>query len=151
MLRFGGGTFWTRMHSSRMRTGCCSGRRGGGGGGEWCIPACTGQEGCIPTCTGQGVCVCTTACIGRGVCVFQGVSAQGVCPWEVSAQGDVCPGGCLPRGCLLRGCLPDIPVPPEQNDWQTPVKISPGRNFVADGKNGWCTCDDKKVRYMQVG
>ena len=27
------------------------------------------------------------------------------------------------------------PAPCEQNDWQTPVKILPCRNFVADGKN----------------
>ena len=98
-----------------------------------CIPACTGQEvypsmhwtggvcqhalgrGCMPACTGQGVCI----------------------PWAggMSAQGDVCPGGCLPRGvclgglprgvsapgmsgqggCLPRGCLPHTRPSCKQN------------------------------------
>ena len=34
-----------------------------------------------------------------------------------------------------------IHPPPEQNDWQTPVKILPYRNFVAEGKN------DKIAKY----
>ena len=48
----------------------------------------------------------------------------------VSAQGGVCPGVSA-RGCLPRGCLADTSC--EQNDWQTPVKILPCRNYVADG------------------
>ena len=58
--------------------------------------------------------------------------------------------GCASRGCAWGGVLPGrgrvclgaYPSmhwgrhpPREQNDWQTPVKILPCRNFVADGKD----------------
>ena len=43
-------------------------------------------------------------------------------------------------GVSARGCLPD--TPPEQNDWQTLVKILPCRNYVADGK---CNLTDLEV------
>ena len=60
---------------------------------------------------------------------------------EVSAQGRVCPGGCLPEGCLPRGCLhrgclwegvyPSIQWGryPPPGDRQTPVKTT-FSNFV---------------------
>ena len=140
--------FWTRMHSSRMRTGrsltvCCS---------------------LLPT--GRGVCVCSgEVCSRGGVCSWGWVSAPGggclllgvgVCTWGwVSAPG----GGCLlwavcsrggvcsqGRGCLLlggvvcsRGVYPSMywgrhPPPCGQNSWHTLVKILPWPNFVAAGK-----------------
>ena len=53
--------------------------------------------------------------------------------------------GCLPRGVSLGGVSQHalgrgvpapvhagIHPPREQNDWQTPVKILPCRNFIAD-------------------
>ena len=75
------------------------------------------------------------------------------------------PWGCLPRGCMSwgasargmsvclgvsdwgvssRGCLPDTPLPCEQNDWQTPVKILPCRNFVEDSnkESNWFICSE---------
>ena len=62
----------------------------------------------------------------------------------VSAQGDVCLEGCLPgeRGEGVSAQGVSLPVhagihthPCEQNDWQTPVKILPCCNYVADGNN----------------
>ena len=57
---------------------------------------------------------------------------------EGCVSQDALGGGCLPAGvsaggCLPGGCLPDTPFSCEQNDWQTPVKILPSQNFVADG------------------
>ena len=58
-----------------------------------------------------------------------------------SAWG-VCPGwGCLPRGMSTRH-------PCEQNDWQTPVKILPCLNFVADGKNHVILISIIKILYI---
>ena len=89
-----------------------------------------------------------TVASGRGVCAW-GVSTQGgvclggclpgdVCPGGLPREGcdcgGVCSGGCLPRGVSAWGDVCETP-PCEQNDWQTPVKILPCRNFVADGKN----------------
>ena len=51
--------------------------------------------------------------------------------------GCTCPGGgvCVSQHALrLTPSHPHPPPPREQNDWQTPVKILPCRNFVADGK-----------------
>ena len=57
-------------------------------------------------------------CPGRGCLLGEGVSARGggVCP-EVSAQGRLCPGGCLPDRMTDR------------------CKTLPCRNYVASGKN----------------
>ena len=83
-------SYLTRVHSSRMRTVCCSGCRWRGG-----IPACTGQGGAYPSMhwTGgylprEGVCPGVSA---QGSCLPRGVSAQGCLPRR---------GGCLPR-CML--------------------------------------------------
>ena len=59
------------------------------------------EEGCLP----RGLSVWQGVCPGE--CLLRGVSAQGgVCPRGFglqSAQGDVCPWGCLPKGeCLPR-------------------------------------------------
>ena len=64
------------------------------------IPACTGQVGVSQHALDRGVCI--PACTG------QGVSAQGM-----SAQGGVCPEGCLHRGVwqtLPRGPKADTPT-----------------------------------------
>ena len=88
------------MHSSGMRTVCCSGRLWG-----VCLP-----RGCLPgecltkgdVCPGEGMSVQGRGCLSRGL---------GVCLRRVSAQGDVYlggvyPGGVCPEGCLPRGCTP---------------------------------------------
>ena len=66
----------------------------------------------------------TVRCSGHreGGCVSQDALGGGV-----SARWGVC------RVVSAWGCLPDTPFPCEQNDWQTPVKILPSHNFVADG------------------
>ena len=79
------------------------------------------------------------------VCVYPsmhwtgGVSAQGVC---------VYPTGCLLGGMstwgwyLLGECLPrlgSLPhTPPLWTEWQTPVKILPCHNYIADGDKQVC-------------
>ena len=51
--------------------------------------------------------------------------------WGVSSQErGVCPGGVYSSMHWSRH-----PAPCEQNNWQTPVKILPSRNFIADGNN----------------
>ena len=105
------------MHSSRMRTICCSGRLLGGG----CLASrLSAQGGCLPR--GRGYAQGGSAqggCLPRGRGYAQGGSAQGG-----SAQGGclprgrgyaqgggVCPGG-LPGGVFAWGCLPDPPPRP---------------------------------------
>ena len=70
---------WTRMHPSRMRTVRCNGCHGG-----WCLPGGGEWRWCLPGWWGVEV-VSAWECLpgGGGVCL------------EVSAQGDVCPGGCM--------------------------------------------------------
>ena len=63
---------------------------------------------CLP---GEGV-----SARGGGVCSGRGCLLGGVCP-EVSAQGGLCPGGCLPDRMTDR------------------CKTLPCRNYVAGGKN----------------
>ena len=92
-------------------------------------------------------CVASAAVAVREVCfLFLGGvgSAKGtVCLEWVSHRGCL-PGGKSARGMSARGCLPRGFYPSmhwgrhphcEQNDWQTTVKISMCRNFIADGKN----------------
>ena len=66
----------------------------------------------------------TIRCIGR---------REGGVSQHALDNGGSLPGECLPTGVSVQGggCLPDTPC--KQNDWQTPVKILPCRNFVADG------------------
>ena len=64
----------------------------------------------VPACTAQEGCVSQHALGRRGVYL-----------------GGVCSGGVLPKGVW------QTPPPREQNDWQTPVKISSCRNFVGGG------------------
>ena len=110
----------TRKHFSRMHTVRCSGCQGevvsAQGGG-----VCPGgyAQGCV--------------CLGGSVCLG-GVSAQGgVCPGGVSLE-DVCLGGVCLGGACPGGVSAKHSPPCEKNDCQTPVKILPCRNFVADGK-----------------
>ena len=120
----------TRIHSSRMRTVCSSGRLGVGGGGVGCL--LPGRVRCLlwgmgvsalgvccwgDVCSWEGGCLLWGECLlpggvgldlipllpGRVRCLLwgMGVSALGVCCW-----GDVCSweGGCLLWGeCLLPG------------------------------------------------
>ena len=87
------------MHSSRMRTVCCSGRLLGGG-----VSAQVGVSTQGGVCLGGILCrgVSLRGCLARGKgvsCQGKGVSGQGeegVWPGE----GGVWPGG---RGCLARG------------------------------------------------
>ena len=80
----------TRMHSSRMRTGCS-------------LTVC---HSLLP---GGGICSRGGVCSG-GVCSW-GVSAPGGCllPGGVYSQGGVCSWGCL----LLGGCLLPAGLLPE--------------------------------------
>ena len=98
---------YTRMHSSRMRTG-----RSGWVGVWLCV------------CSGGG-------CLLRGGCLLWGVSAllwggllQGRC---LLPQG-ACSGGCIPAST-------EADNPPSVNQSQTPVKTLPWPNFVAAGNN----------------
>ena len=127
--------FYTRMHSSRMRTGrsltVCRSLLPGGG------------------CLLLGVGVCSGGCVLRGVCsrrcllpgdvCSQGVSAprgRVSAPRGVSAPGGVCSRGGLPPGEVgIPACTEaDTPLPP-WTESQTPVKTLPWPNFVAAGKN----------------
>ena len=92
------------MHSSRMRTICCSGRLLGGG----CLASrLSAQGGCLPR--GRGYAQGGSAqggCLPRGRGYARGASAQGG-----SAQGGgVCPGG-LPGGCFCLGVSARPPRP----------------------------------------
>ena len=69
----------------------------------------------------------TVRCCSR--LLGEGVSARG----RVSAQGGgVCPGGVVSARGMSAPVHAGIHPPCERNDWQTPVKILPCRNFVAD-------------------
>ena len=110
---------WTRMHSSRMRTGrsltvCCSLLPGGGGG--WSASGGVSAPG--------------------GGCLVQG----GLPPWGVPGLGGcllwgVClPGGSAPGGGVgIPACTEADTLPPPPVDRHTLVKILPWPNFVAAG------------------
>ena len=60
---------------------------------------------------------CSSRLPAGGVCLPRGVSPKGVAQ-RVSAQGGVCPGGCLPReGCVSQYALRQIP--PLWTEWLT--------------------------------
>ena len=96
---------------------------------------CSGRRGgCIQACTRGG---------------FVSQHALG----RVSALGGVYLGCNCPAGWLSRGCLPHPPLC-EQNDWQTPVKILPCRNYVADGDkelcDAYCSCMCERMTALCV-
>ena len=69
-----------------------------------------------------------------GGCASQGVCFLGGCFWGMCFWGG---GGCLSRWGVSQPALRQTHPPREQNDWQTPVKILPCHNFVADGNKSW--------------
>ena len=99
---------------------CASWERGcvlpGGG-------VCASEGGVLP----RGMLLGGAVCASQGVCFLGGVLPRDCASRGCASQGDVCPGGVYPRMRWSRHS------PSEQNDWQTPVKILPCRNFVADG------------------
>ena len=108
---------YTRMHSSRMRTGRSL---------TICRSLLPGGDVCYQ---GRG------GLLQRGWCLLPvGCLFQGGLPRGVSALGGGAPGGGV---CSWGGlCMPGIPDPPprEQNDKQV-QKYYLGHNFVAAGKN----------------
>ena len=114
--------WWTRMHSSRMRTGRSltvywhllpgGGLPGPGGVSAW-------TRGGLP------------GLVGVGVCLVPGGSAwsQGGA-W--SQRGSAWSGG---GGLASQHALRQTPHPPLLTESQTPAKTLPWPNFVAAGKN----------------
>ena len=96
-----------------------------------CIPV-----GCVPAAHWPYAAVC----FGGG-----GLPGPGGLPDPAGGGGwsrGVClvQGGCLPdRGGCIPACTEADTLPPPcgQNSWHTLVKILPGPNFVAAGKNKW--------------
>ena len=101
------------------------------------LPRGMSAWGCLPRGSMPGGCL-PGRCLPRG-CLPRGYLPKGYLPMGYLPRGYLSGEVCLPRGCLPRECVSQhalvqtAPSPREQNEWQTPVKILPFRNYVAGG------------------